>query len=272
MTLNAALSSETWWGHCSTSEFVSRQYAVYCKIDATCRLWLSMHVGIIMDTRHGIRSEELRATRVQVTLVEPRFNRLIVFDGRYPHGVRMVEGTRDPVKARAVLHGWFTEPAPFFDGESLHALALPVPAEGTDAQVASTHAGSLPEEAATEALQCALDDLYEAGHGALRLGSLGFSVCAQCTSLTGCCTLVQDFSTLPPCVGTVIVRFTVSGTQGVVTDMRYKPCGLPVLMYILAAPNNPGDTNAPLCAQGAHRHAGPRAFRPRQHRRKAIGV
>ena len=61
---------------------------------------------------------ELKAGRVQVTLVEPRFNRLTVFDGRYPHGVRVVEGTRDPVKSRVVLHGWFTEPAPFFDGKS----------------------------------------------------------------------------------------------------------------------------------------------------------
>ena len=52
----------------------------------------------------------------QVTLVPPLFNRLTVFDPRYPHGVRAVEGTRDPLKARLVLHGWFTEPAPFFNG------------------------------------------------------------------------------------------------------------------------------------------------------------
>ncbi len=55
---------------------------------------------------------------MQVTLVEPRFNRLTVFDGRYPHGVRPVEGTRDPLRARLVLHGWFTEPSPFFDGRN----------------------------------------------------------------------------------------------------------------------------------------------------------
>ena len=68
----------------------------------------------------------------QVHLVEPRFNRLTVFDGRYPHGVRPVEGTRDPLKARLVLHGWFTDPTPFFEGErpltleqaSAHELAL----------------------------------------------------------------------------------------------------------------------------------------------------
>ena len=56
---------------------------------------------------------------LQVSLVQPHFNRLTVFDGRYPHGVRPVEGTRDPLKARLVLHGWFTEPTPFFDGGHL---------------------------------------------------------------------------------------------------------------------------------------------------------
>jgi Rps23 Pro-64 3,4-dihydroxylase Tpa1-like proline 4-hydroxylase len=61
---------------------------------------------------------------VQVTLVAPKFNRLTVFDGRYPHGVRAVEGTRDPLRARVVLHGWFTEPAPFFDGGALCILTL----------------------------------------------------------------------------------------------------------------------------------------------------
>ena len=54
---------------------------------------------------------------MQVSLVQQQFNRLTVFDGRFPHGVRPVEGTRDPLKSRLVLHGWFTEPTPFFDGK-----------------------------------------------------------------------------------------------------------------------------------------------------------
>ena len=33
-----------------------------------------------------------------------------------PHGVRRVEGVRDPRAARLVLHGWFTEPVPHFEG------------------------------------------------------------------------------------------------------------------------------------------------------------
>lgn len=74
----------------------------------------------------------------QLQLVEPHFNRLTVFDPRFPHGVRMVEGNRDPANARIVLHGWFTEPSPFFTG-------------------------SLSEADATPALNDALDELYQVG-------------------------------------------------------------------------------------------------------------
>ena len=48
--------------------------------------------------------------------VPARFNQLTVFDARLPHGVRRVEGVRDPRGARLVLHGWFTEPEPHFEG------------------------------------------------------------------------------------------------------------------------------------------------------------
>lgn len=51
-----------------------------------------------------------------VTLVPPRFNQLMLFDPRLPHGVRPVRGTMDPMKSRLVLHGWFTEPSPFIEG------------------------------------------------------------------------------------------------------------------------------------------------------------
>ncbi len=49
--------------------------------------------------------------------VEPLFDRLTVFDARIPHGVRRVEGTRDPRRARIVIHGWFCEAEPHFSGE-----------------------------------------------------------------------------------------------------------------------------------------------------------
>ena len=65
---------------------------------------------IDFDSSRGLEFDDL------FTLVEPRFNQLTVFDARLPHGVRRVEGERDPRGARLVLHGWFTEAEPFFDG------------------------------------------------------------------------------------------------------------------------------------------------------------
>jgi len=37
--------------------------------------------------------------------IEPRFNRLVVFDDRLVHGVERVDGSMDPVEGRFVLHG-----------------------------------------------------------------------------------------------------------------------------------------------------------------------
>lgn len=45
-----------------------------------------------------------------VERVPARFNQLTVFDARVPHGVAPVEGTRDPLESRVVLHGWFLPP------------------------------------------------------------------------------------------------------------------------------------------------------------------
>lgn len=44
------------------------------------------------------------------------FNRLTVFDPRIPHGVRQVEGVRDLLEGRLVIHGWFVQPRPFIEG------------------------------------------------------------------------------------------------------------------------------------------------------------
>jgi len=49
-------------------------------------------------------------------LVEPRFNRLVVFDDRMVHGVQLVEGSMDPVEGRFVLHGHIEESAPIVVG------------------------------------------------------------------------------------------------------------------------------------------------------------
>jgi len=42
-------------------------------------------------------------------LIEPKFNRLTVFDDRLPHAVERVEGSMDPLEGRFVLHGHLSE-------------------------------------------------------------------------------------------------------------------------------------------------------------------
>lgn len=48
--------------------------------------------------------------------IDPRFNRLIVFDGRLPHAVTRVSGSRDPREGRLVVHGWFSRPKTYIEG------------------------------------------------------------------------------------------------------------------------------------------------------------
>jgi Rps23 Pro-64 3,4-dihydroxylase Tpa1-like proline 4-hydroxylase len=61
--------------------------------------------------------------------VEPRFNRLVVFDARLPHAVVLVEGSMDPLEGRFVLHGHFEDGGPTLEG--------PLPAEAVAAAVNS---------------------------------------------------------------------------------------------------------------------------------------
>lgn len=63
-----------------------------------------------LDTFDGLNQENI------FNIIKPTFNQLLIFDGRIPHGVSMVQGPRDPKLARVVLHGWFTEPSPYIDG------------------------------------------------------------------------------------------------------------------------------------------------------------
>eukprot|EP00466_Bigelowiella_natans_P016666 jgi/Bigna1/72438/fgenesh1_pg.19_\ len=91
-------------------------------------MWLSYYVdgcyqNLHADVPHGpwafvlsLTDWENRTFSDIMETVQPKFNRLTVFDPRLPHGVRQVSGTQDPRKARLVLHGWFTEPTPFFVG------------------------------------------------------------------------------------------------------------------------------------------------------------
>jgi hypothetical protein len=48
--------------------------------------------------------------------IEPRFNRLLVFDDRMPHAVQLVEGNMDPLEGRIVVHGHIGEAGPIVSG------------------------------------------------------------------------------------------------------------------------------------------------------------
>jgi hypothetical protein len=48
--------------------------------------------------------------------IEPRFNRLLVFDDRMPHSVQLVEGNMDPLEGRLVIHGHIREAGPLVFG------------------------------------------------------------------------------------------------------------------------------------------------------------
>ncbi|MEQ1879050.1 MAG: hypothetical protein ABL958_20590 [Bdellovibrionia bacterium] len=60
---------------------------------------------------NGVESGDL------VAKVPAKFNRLLVFDPRVPHGVTPVHGVHDPRRARLVIHGWFTDPEPYVVGK-----------------------------------------------------------------------------------------------------------------------------------------------------------
>lgn len=70
----------------------------------------------VLDFWHDFRSERGVEEKELVRAIEPRFDRLTVFDPRIPHGVRGVSGTRDPREGRLVIHGWFVQPRPFVRG------------------------------------------------------------------------------------------------------------------------------------------------------------
>lgn len=59
-------------------------------------------------------------------LVEPRFNRLTLFDDRVPHAVQRVDGSMDPVEGRFVLHGHISESGVVAQG-ALHPDAIREP-------------------------------------------------------------------------------------------------------------------------------------------------
>lgn len=57
--------------------------------------------------------------------VEPRFNRLVIFDDRAIHGVERVAGSMDPVEGRFVLQGHISENGPIVVGPLSYAVLQP---------------------------------------------------------------------------------------------------------------------------------------------------
>jgi hypothetical protein len=80
----------------------------------------------VLDYWRGFTDARDRELNSFVSRISPRFNRLVVFDPRIPHGVTRVEGTMDPREARLVLHGWFTDPKPCLEGALSARQAAPV--------------------------------------------------------------------------------------------------------------------------------------------------
>lgn len=70
----------------------------------------------VLDYWSGFTSQRALEEEELIEAIAPRFNRLVVFDPRRPHGVRRVEGTMDPARGRLVIHGWFVQPRPFIEG------------------------------------------------------------------------------------------------------------------------------------------------------------
>ena len=70
----------------------------------------------ILDYWGHFEHEHSSEARHLIERIPAQFNQLCIFDSRLPHGVGVVEGTRDPLKARVALHGWFHPPELTSDG------------------------------------------------------------------------------------------------------------------------------------------------------------
>jgi hypothetical protein len=71
------------------------------------------------------------------TAIAPRFNRLVIFDDRVPHGVERVDGVMDPVEGRFVLHGHIGEAGTAVTGALPAAVVEPLIAGAVDAFIAA---------------------------------------------------------------------------------------------------------------------------------------
>jgi hypothetical protein len=102
-------------------------------------------------------------------VIEPRFNRLVIFDDRLPHAVERVDGSMDPGEGRFALHGHLSE------GSAIIA-------------------GALPAAAATERLNEALAQFggEMAASVALYNGPLVFRVTINASGKVEACEIIVD--------------------------------------------------------------------------------
>ncbi|MFZ5445340.1 MAG: hypothetical protein ACOZQL_35445 [Myxococcota bacterium] len=70
----------------------------------------------VLDFWRGFTSTRAVEEPELLDEVPAKFNRLVVFDPRLPHGVRRVDGSMDPREGRLVIHSWFVQPRPFIEG------------------------------------------------------------------------------------------------------------------------------------------------------------
>jgi hypothetical protein len=108
----------------------------------------------VLDFWRGFTSTRAVEEPEVLDEVPARFNRLVAFDPRIPHGVRRVDGSMDPTEGRLVIHGWFVQPRPFIEG--------PLPEKALSSAI-----GRVTE---------AISPLLEAGLPLAGLLSLGFTV------------------------------------------------------------------------------------------------
>lgn len=67
--------------------------------------------------------------------VPPRFNRLVIFDDRMPHGVERVDGSMDPREGRFVLHGHISETGPVVVGALAIDAVMPRAVAALEAEI-----------------------------------------------------------------------------------------------------------------------------------------
>jgi hypothetical protein len=92
---------------------------------------------IVMEEGDPFRSNLANPMAVQgfCSFIEPKFNRLVLFDDRMIHGVQRLEGSMDPVEGRFVFHGHIQEQGPVVTGAQPYEALQPHLQQGLGAFV-----------------------------------------------------------------------------------------------------------------------------------------